>query len=199
RSRTLSRRADVLDERGRRQLDVIRSSVDRLALLVDSVLEAARLDRGAVPLHLEEADLASIVTEVAENLRPAAEDRELELAVDAPGAVRLRADISRLEQVIWNLVDNAIGYARATVRVTVRSVPADELRPLGAEVVVTDDGPGVPAEEREAVFEPFHRGRRAGERRGTGLGLAICRSVVDAHGGRIWIGDAPGGGAEFRF
>ncbi len=198
-ARTLSRRADVLDERGRRQLDVIRSSVDRLALLVDSVLEAARLDRGAVPLNPRDADLASIASEVSENLRPAAEDRELELIVEAPVPVLVKADTSRLEQVIWNLIDNAIGYATHRVKVTVKSSAADELRPLGAEVLVQDDGPGVPHDERDAVFEPFHRGQRAGQRRGTGLGLAICRSVVDAHGGRIWIGDAPGGGAEFRF
>ena len=198
-ARTLSRRADALDERGRRQLDVIRSSVDRLALLVDSVLEAARLDRGAVPLHPQDADLSSIAAEVSENLRPAAEDKELELLLEAPEPVRVKADTSRIEQVIWNLIDNAIGYASRRVRVTVKPALPDELRPTGAEVTVQDDGPGVPPEEREAVFEPFHRGQRAGERRGTGLGLAICRSVVDAHGGRIWIGDAPGGGAEFRF
>jgi PAS domain S-box-containing protein len=198
-ARTLSRRADVLDERGRRQLDVIRSSVDRLALLVDSVLEAARVERGAVPLNPQEADLASIAVEVSENLRPAAEDKEVELLVTAPIPVPVRADPSRIEQVIWNLIDNAIGYATHRVRVTVDSSAADVLRPQGALVIVEDDGPGVPSEERESVFEPFHRGQRAGQRRGTGLGLAICRSVVDAHGGRIWIGDSPTGGAEFRF
>jgi signal transduction histidine kinase len=152
-----------------------------------------------VPLHPQEADLSSIATEVSENLRPAAEDKALELLVEAPQPVRVKADTAKIEQVIWNLIDNAIGYAARRVRVSVRCAAKDDLRPHGAEVTVQDDGPGVPQEEREAVFEPFHRGQRAGQRRGTGLGLAICRSVVDAHGGRIWIGDAPGGGAEFRF
>lgn len=197
-ARTLSRRADALDERGRRQLDVIRSSVDRLATLVDSVLEAARLERGVVPLVPQDTSLSTLVREVVENLRPVSEERELELTVVAPEPVLLRADTARLEQVVWNLVDNAIGYARRRVQVAVRNSAPEGLRPRGAEVVVTDDGPGVPVEEREAVFEPFHRGQRAGERRGTGLGLTICRGVVDAHGGRIWIGDAPGGGAEFH-
>jgi PAS domain S-box-containing protein len=198
-ARTVSRRAEMLDERGRRQLEVIRSSVDRLAVLVDSVLEAASLDRGAVPLNPADTDLSSLASEVVENLRPVAEERELELVVLSPAPVRIRADHSRLEQVIWNLVDNAIGYASRRVTVSIRSTARDELRPQGAEVTVEDDGPGVPQDEREAVFQPFHRGQRAGLRRGTGLGLAICRSVVDAHGGRIWIGDAPGGGAQFRF
>jgi sigma-B regulation protein RsbU (phosphoserine phosphatase) len=198
-ARTLARRQDVLDERGRRQLDVIRSSVDRLALLVDSVLEAARLERGVVPLVHADTDVSILVREVAENLRPAAEEREVEIVVDAPEPVALRADPARLEQVAWNLIDNAVGYARSRVVIAVRPVRGDPIRPDGAEVEVRDDGPGIPNEEREAVFEPFHRGARAGERRGTGLGLAICRSVVEAHGGRIWIGDAPEGGAEFKF
>src|SRR5262249_17787967 len=91
------------------------------------------------------------------------------------------------------------GYARSRVVVALRVPPGDALRPAGAEVEVRDDGPGIQPEEREAVFEPFHRGARSGERRGTGLGLAICRSVVEAPGGRIWIEDAPEGGALFRF
>jgi PAS domain S-box-containing protein len=198
-ARTLSRRADALDERGRRQLDVIRSSVDRLATLVDSVLEAARLERGVVPLVHNETCLSTLVREVSENLRPVAEERELELTVDADSAVLVRADPAKLEQVIWNLADNAIGYARRRVQIGVKNSAPEGVRPRGAEVVVRDDGPGVPPEERESVFEPFHRGQRAGERQGTGLGLAICRSVVEAHGGRIWIEDAPGGGAEFHF
>jgi signal transduction histidine kinase len=143
--------------------------------------------------------LSTLVREVAENLRPVAEERELQLVVEAPEPVLLRADVARLEQVVWNLVDNAIGYARRRVVVSVRNAAPEGLRPRGAEVLVRDDGPGVPADERESVFEPFHRGQRAGERRGTGLGLAICRSVVEAHGGRIWIEDAAGGGAEFHF
>src|SRR5439155_15379596 len=134
-------------------------SVDRLAALVDSVLEAARLERGTVPLHPSDADLAALAAEVTENLRPVAEERELELAVEAPEPVRVRADTSKLEQVVWNLVDNAIGYASRRVVISVRTTAEDGVRARGAEVVVRDGGPGVPQDEREAGFEPFHRGK----------------------------------------
>jgi signal transduction histidine kinase len=109
---------------------------------------------------------------------------------DAPGeGVRVHGVASRLESVLRNLIDNALSFARTRVHVEVRREGQD------AEVVVSDDGPGITAEDMPHVFERFFTTR--GDRRGTGLGLALARAVVEAHAGTIQAQSPPEGGARF--
>src|SRR5262249_37687257 len=123
-------------------------------------------------------------------------ERGLTLRV-ALGAGEARCDQRRIEQVLVNLVGNAVKYARAggVIEITTRA-----LGPRGGvEVSVGDDGPGIPAPDRERVFEPYVQ---LGDRRtagGVGLGLAICRRLVEAHGGRIHVEERAGGGCQFVF
>ena len=110
----------------------------------------------------------------------------------------VRADVDRLEQVLGNLVDNAIKYGRAngTVTVGARAVDGGQV-----EVFVQDEGPGIPPEALERVFERFYRvdKARSREQGGTGLGLAIVKHIVQSHGGRVWATSEPGHGATFSF
>ena len=119
------------------------------------------------------------------------------LAVDAD-ANRARFDRTRVEQILTNLLGNAIRYSprEGTIEVATRSLRRDGRRFV--EVSVSDQGPGVPAADRERVFEPYVQ---AGESRrgGLGLGLAICRRLAEAHGGAIGVEPAPSGGARFAF
>ena len=110
----------------------------------------------------------------------------------------MQADAERLQQVLGNLVDNAIKYGRNEGTVTVRGQPAGSGM---FEVCVQDDGPGIPAEALERVFERFFRvdKARSREQGGTGLGLAIVKHIVQGHGGKVWARSEPGKGAAFYF
>lgn len=169
--------------------DVLREEVDRLNSLVGDLLVLARTD-AALPVRREEVDLDEVVESVVSASR---EITNVHLrCVTEP--VRLLADRAYLERIFRNLVDNAVRHASSRVEV--------ELGRTGevAFVTVSDDGPGIPAADRERVFERFvrldeHRARRDG---GSGLGLPIVRELVLAHGGTITLGDSPLGGAQVR-
>jgi two-component system OmpR family sensor kinase len=121
----------------------------------------------------------------------------VDLRLEKRGETVLLADPALLEQLVWNLVDNAIRFSAPGSGVTV-SVTGS---PDGVRINVSDSGPGIPPAERERIFERFHRGDEArtasGEAGGTGLGLSIVHAIVEAHGGSVSVDDAPDGGARF--
>lgn len=159
------------------------ADVQRLATLAEQLLDLQRLDSDRT--H-EDVDLAGLVRRVAGDLAPLliGSGRTIEVAVQ--GRPPCRGDPMALERVVTNLIQNAVehGGRHVTVRVT------------GAGFEVEDDGPGIPAEERERVFEPFHRLRPSST--GSGLGLNLVRQVVERHGGRVSISGAAGGGTIVR-
>jgi signal transduction histidine kinase len=111
------------------------------------------------------------------------------------GRLAVRADRTRISQVLTNLIDNAVAHGDASQPIEVRLARAGN----EALVSVRDYGPGVPGDRLEAIFEPFTRGAAPGNTRGAGLGLAICRGIIHAHGGRIWAEKADGGGLRVTF
>jgi two-component system phosphate regulon sensor histidine kinase PhoR len=123
--------------------------------------------------------------------------RQISLVDHVPD-LRVRADADRLEQVLCNLVDNAIKYGRSegNIEISARKLNADQI-----EVSVRDDGPGIPPEAIERVFERFYRvdKARSREQGGTGLGLSIVKHIVQGHGGRAWAKSELGHGATFYF
>jgi two-component system sensor histidine kinase KdpD len=131
-------------------------------------------------------------------MRPLFEARSSRISLDAPAECRARFDAMRIEQVLTNLLDNALKYATpdASVEVSARGVEV-EGRPM-LEVIVADDGPGIVPEERERVFQAYVRGRGSCPS-GLGLGLALCRRIVEGHGGSLSLGERPGGGCRFAF
>jgi two-component system phosphate regulon sensor histidine kinase PhoR len=134
---------------------------------------------------------------VCEDFKARAAVRRVTIASEA-AELAVRADEARLEQVLSNLVDNAIKYGREGGRVTISAHVVEEGQ---VEVSVQDDGPGLPAEALERVFERFYRVDKARSRDqgGTGLGLAIVKHIVQSHGGRVWAQSEPGRGASFFF
>ncbi len=165
------------------------TEIRRVERLVDDLLALARLDEGSQSI-MRDVEAASLLRDLA-----AASPERTETSELAEGTVRVDADL--IAQVIRNLLSNAHRHAGPDGRV-VLSARADGDRLV---VAVDDDGPGVPAERREQVFERFNRDQPARERSsgGSGLGLGIARSIVDLHGGRIWIEDSPLGGARAAF
>ncbi|GAA1308977.1 sensor histidine kinase [Pseudonocardia xinjiangensis] len=167
----------------------LRGETERLNRLVDALLLLARADERGLQPRREEVDL----DEVAESERGRPSDSRVVAEVHAE-PVRVIGDRGQLARVVRNLVDNARRHARSRVIVTVTREEST------AVIEVSDDGPGVPAEDRGRVFERFVRldSARARADGGSGLGLAIVAEVVAAHGGSVTVDDAPGGGARFR-
>jgi signal transduction histidine kinase len=193
----LSEDVGPLNEVQRRFLQQSARSAQRLVDLIGRILEAAAHARGGVELECAEAPLASTVGAVAELVAPLLEQKHLalEVALD-PGASRARFDALRVEQVLSNLLGNAIRHAPpgSTIRVTSATGPRGFV-----EIAVADEGPGVAPADRERIFRPYVRG---GDRRrpgGLGLGLAISKRLVEAHGGSLGVREAAGGGSVFAF
>lgn len=176
-------------------LAVIEEEADRLAGLIDDLLEASRLQSGGVSLQLGEVALDRLAERLVERFRTQSEKHafEVDFPPDFPTIV---ADEERLTQVLSNLLSNAVKYSPegGTVRV--------EGRVRGKEVVVCvqDEGPGIPPEDRARIFDRFYRSREAARRtKGAGLGLYLCRAIVEAHGGRIWVDESVTEGARLCF
>jgi signal transduction histidine kinase len=181
----------------RRFLEESHKSCRKLDAFVGRLLDAAREPGGGEVLEVSSAPLRPLLEEAAGALLPliGAEGPDLVLDGVDPG-LRARFDPTRLEQVLTNLLGNAIYHARSRVEVASRELSNGERGFV--EVCVADDGPGVAAQERTRIFEPYVRGD-AHSARGLGLGLAICKRLVEAHGGSIAVSDRPGGGARFAF
>lgn len=182
--RTLERRDIEIDDADRnRFLWIARAEAERLATLVDDLLELARLERGQTNLKIEAVDLGELAQRAARGL---ALPPGRMVALEVPAGHVVHADPDRLLQVLSNLLTNALRHGDGGV---VLSSAVDE---DGAEISVSDEGGGVPLEQIGELFQPFARG--GGGSQGTGLGLAIARALVDAHGGTLEYKPGEGGG-----
>jgi two-component system phosphate regulon sensor histidine kinase PhoR len=180
-----------------RFLQTIERNAERLQLLIEDLLVISELESGRVQLNLEAVALRPAIEKVFDDLRSRAKGKEAQLLNEA-AEVSVQADPNRLAQVLSNLVDNAVKYGRPGGTVTV----GGRLSPPGeVEVFVQDDGPGIPADALERVFERFFRvdKARSREQGGTGLGLSIVKHLVQSQGGRVWARSELGHGATFYF
>jgi signal transduction histidine kinase/HAMP domain-containing protein len=170
--------------------------VENMARLINNLLDLGRIEVG-VGLRIEAVDVAEVVDGVIGALQPQAAGKNIEIEVDLPAgkAPALEADAGLFQQAIFNLVDNAIKYTAPGGKVSLRLTVKPDL--MGLEV--KDNGIGVPTADLPRLFEKFYRGsqREARQERGSGLGLAIVRSIVEKHGGRVWVESRPGRGSRF--
>ncbi len=180
-----------------RFLQTIEKQVDRLTFLIEDLLTISKLESGEVVLNLQTVDLPDFVQPVLESLQALAAEREVRLENALPPGLSASLDTDRMEQVFFNLLDNAIKYGRRGGRVVVGGNPSAS----GPELWIKDDGPGIPAEAAERIFERFYRVDRARSREtgGTGLGLSIVKHIVQSHGGKVWVKSRPGQGSAFYF
>lgn len=178
-------------------LQTIERNADRLKLLIEDLLTISELESGRIKLNLQVVALRPAVDKVLDDLKVRAGAKNMNVFNRTP-EVSLRADSNRLEQVLGNLIDNAIKYGRPNGNVSVgANATGDGL----VEVMVTDDGPGIPREALERIFERFYRvdKARSREQGGTGLGLSIVKHIVQTHGGKVWAKSELGRGATFYF
>ncbi len=180
-----------------RFLQTIERNAGRLQLLIEDLLTISELESGRVLLNLQAVSLRNVVGKVCDDFKARAAARAVTLVNELP-ELSVRADAARIEQVLCNLVDNAIKYGKTggTVVISARSLSENML-----EISVRDDGPGLPPDAVERIFERFYRVDKARSRDqgGTGLGLSIVKHIVQSHGGRAWAKSEPGRGAAFFF
>ncbi|MGD1995311.1 MAG: ATP-binding protein [Anaerolineae bacterium] len=194
---TLNRPDAMWDkQRVREGLGAIEEETQRLGRLVDDLLDVSRLQAGMPSLQMEEVALDSLTERVVRRLQSQTEEHEFSLRFPR-GFPTVRGDPGRLEQVLNNLVNNAIKYSPKGGRVRIQG----EARPHEVVVTVTDRGIGIPAPEQAHIFEPFYRVDTSLTREtyGAGLGLYLAKAIVEAHDGRIWVESRPGEGAAFSF
>jgi two-component system sensor histidine kinase KdpD len=167
----------------------------RMASLIDKLLSMTRLESEQVALNRQWQPLEELVASALSRVEPLAGQRSL--ITHIPHDAVLLVDPVLIEQVLYNLLENAVKYTPDKARITLAAFREEE----ETTMIVEDDGPGVDPGELERIFDKFYRGRTVarGERGGVGLGLAICRTVIRLHGGRIWAENREGGGARFVF
>jgi two-component system phosphate regulon sensor histidine kinase PhoR len=180
----------------RRFLDRMESEVDALTQMVQELLELSRIESGQAPLRLQNASVAAALGPGIERLRMQAERAGIHLSLDLPpGLPSVIVDVDRIQQVVTNLVHNAIKFTPPGGFVTVSaSADADMVT-----VAVRDTGVGIPPQDVARIFERFYKADRARAGGGTGLGLAIAKHIVHAHEGEIWVQSEQGGGSCFYF
>jgi signal transduction histidine kinase len=180
----------------RASMQVIEEESDRLAELIDNLLDASRLQAGQMALDKEEVDLERLATRLVEEFRTQTTLHALQLDF-APDFPLIQADAKRLRQVLSNLISNAIKYSPQEGTITVSGRYDDQ----DVYLAVSDQGIGIPAGERDRIFDRFYRVESALSRRtqGAGLGLYLAKSVIEAHRGRIWVSSRPGQGSTFVF
>jgi signal transduction histidine kinase len=182
-----------------RFLALIVSEAERLARLINQTLDLAKIESGNAEWRGSELDLKEVIEQTVATTDQLFREKNARVELDLPdGLPLILADRDRLIQVMLNLLSNAVKFLPpqvGCVRLTLQPVAA------GLEVAVTDNGPGIRAEDHEIIFEKF---RQVGDTMtdkpaGTGLGLPISRRIIEHFGGRLWVESVPGQGATFRF
>jgi two-component system phosphate regulon sensor histidine kinase PhoR len=180
----------------RRFLEQMETEVDSLSLMINELLELSRIESGRVPLNLLPTRPIDIIQPAIERLQLQADRNALTLAIDCHADLpAVLADGSRVQQVLVNLVHNAIKFSSAGGKVTASASHQGQF----VQFTVSDTGIGIAPEDLPRIFERFYKVDRSRASSGTGLGLAIARHLVEAHGGRIWAESEPGKGSTFYF
>ncbi|UYQ61179.1 ATP-binding protein [Streptomyces peucetius] len=185
------------DDQKRLMLETVDADAGRVTRLIAELLDISRIDSGRLEVRRQPVDLgAAVRRHVDAHVAAGQAPDRFRVHVTRP-LPDLWADPDKIDQVLGNLLENAVRHGEGTVTIDIApSRSAHEQSGTGTAVTVTDEGPGIPEESMGRVFTRFWRGSKRG---GTGLGLYIVKGIVEAHGGTITVGRGPGGGAEFRF
>jgi two-component system cell cycle sensor histidine kinase/response regulator CckA len=177
-------------------LEAIDQSTDRLTELIEHLLDMSRLDAGLLRLNFETVKPEDIFMAAVEEAKLRSPKYKFKAKIDDP-MPKITADARRLRQITDNLLDNAVKYSAESTKITLEAI----VQPQKIQISVTDQGRGIPADEISRIFDRFYRLEERLEKDpgGLGLGLSLCKSLVEAHGGRIWVETNAGQGSTFYF
>jgi signal transduction histidine kinase len=183
------------DDQKKLMLETVDADANRVTRLITELLDISRIDSGRLEVRRQPVDMVAAIERHVTALTGTGQ-RPGRFGIDVVHPLPdLWADPDKIDQVLGNLLENAVRHGEG--KVTIEVAPARTRSHIeGTAVTVTDEGPGIPEESMDRVFTRFWRGSKRG---GTGLGLYIVKGIVEAHGGAIEVGRAPGGGAQFRF
>ena len=182
----------------RRYLQQARKQIDHLSLLIDDLFQVSQLDAGGIPLNLEPASLADLISDTLENFSGLAAQQHIMLSGSAaPEIDPIRMDVVRIGRVLNNLISNSLRYTQPGGTVSIQA----EALAGKVRVTVQDSGEGISANDLPHVFERFYRGEKSRNQAtgGSGLGLAIAKGIIEAHGGQIVVESQQGQGTSFTF
>lgn len=172
--------------------NIIKNNSERLIRMVNDILDLERIEQGNAEMHFTEIDMAAVIDETVKGISASSAERDIGIRVEAETGAVVRADEDRIKQVVINLISNAIGYSPVNSDIQIKVLSKDG----SAIVIVKDNGPGIPKEEQERIFDRFYT---IGSKKGTGLGLAISKGIIEAHGGIIGIVSDSHSGSSFYF
>jgi two-component system phosphate regulon sensor histidine kinase PhoR len=181
------------DENRIRWARIIDQEARRLAYMVENVLSFARAEEHALRVTPVDTDVGAVLDEVVQAFAPLAEGRRCSIHTEVPHGITVRADPAALRHVLLNFLDNAVKYGPEGQTIRVRVEPTAAV----TRIAVEDQGPGVPAAERDAIWQPYYRMARDSATGGSGIGLAIVHELVRLQGGRAVVEDGADGGARF--
>ena len=182
-------------EAGPRFLSRIHTEVDALTQMAQELLDLSKIESGQIELVLRKVEPLAVLKSAAERMRVQAERAGVELIIETATLPNVEGDATRLEQVLVNLIHNAVKFTRRGGLVTLSAVEEDD----AVVFAVRDTGVGIPSDDLPRIFERFYRVDRSRAGSGTGLGLSIAKHIVEAHGGRIWVQSREGEGSVFFF
>ncbi len=190
-------RLGSLTNDGQQMLEIADENTDRLVRLVNNVLDLQRIESGAVTMERQICNVADLMVTATEAMQAMAQQHDIQLST-APIELEIWADADYIVQALTNLLSNAIkfSYPEGHVWLTADVLPNRQL-----QFTIRDQGPGIPSEQLERIFDRFHQVDSSDARKkgGTGLGLTICRKIIEQHGGRIWAESTVGEGSRFIF
>ncbi|MBN1873193.1 MAG: GAF domain-containing protein [Anaerolineae bacterium] len=187
------------DQKRKELLGAMQKQIKLLEQLVEGILDLSRLDSGAVEIEFRKINLCDLIAQVLEGIRPLAEAKSLSLHWErSANSIAVMGDVSQIERVIRNLLDNAIKYTPAGGRIQIAVTSEHTAAGNCVEMRVDDTGIGIPPEAQTRVFERFYRVDPSHTVPGTGLGLSIVKEIVEAHGGTIRVESTVGQGSSFR-
>jgi two-component system phosphate regulon sensor histidine kinase PhoR len=177
-------------------LNKINAEADRLAQMVQELSELSRIESGEAPLQKRLFNISDAIVRAVDRLRPQVDRAGLHIQTDfAANLPKVLADEDRIEQVLVNIIHNAIKFTQASGKINI-SAKRDNNNIM---VSISDTGIGIPADDLPRIFERFYKADKSRSGGGTGLGLAIAKRIVEAHGGKIWAESIEGKGATFTF
>jgi signal transduction histidine kinase len=184
-------------EDNRNYLEIIDKNLARLIRLVSDLFDFTKIEAKKIDWSFEEENLTVLIEEVIEILSPLAFDKEISIIYEPSSHIIMKFDLERIEQVMVNLMENAIKFSdqKTEIRINVQQDPES------ATVSIKDHGIGIPEKNIETIFDKFSTvpSGREGKTEGTGLGLAICKAIVEAHGGKIWVESISSVSSTFYF
>jgi signal transduction histidine kinase len=190
-----------INDRQRRFLEIASREIERICDLLNHLMQVSRLEAGALEIVAQPVDPSTFVNSSISRVMPAAEAKGIKIHAQLPPDIPdIMGDPDHLQQVLLNLLGNAIKFSPSETEVVVRVEPDRNGSIFMLRFSICDSGPGIPEDEVSLVFNKYYRAEGTRDRiDGVGLGLSISKHIVEAHGGRVWVEGRPGGGSNFSF